>query len=170
MHRRAVLGALAATAALSVLRPPLTRARATEGDWPPVEYTEEDWKALLDEDRYRILFEEATERAFTSPLNDEKRTGTYVCAACFLPLFRSEDKYDSGTGWPSFTRPIEGRLDTKRDFKLILPRTEYHCARCDGHQGHVFEDGPRPTGQRWCNNGLALRFVPEGEPLPALRG
>ena len=172
MHRRAVLGALAGTAALSLsfLRPPLPRARAAGGDWPPVEYTEADWKALLDEDRYRILFEEATERAFTSPLNDEKRTGTYVCAACFLPLFRSEDKYDSGTGWPSFTRPIEGRLDTKRDFKLILPRTEYHCARCEGHQGHVFEDGPRPTGQRWCNNGLALRFVPEGEPLPELRG
>jgi peptide-methionine (R)-S-oxide reductase len=170
MHRRALLGALAATAAIPFLPPPRARARATEGDWPPVKYTEEDWKALLDEDRFRILFEEATERAYTSPLNDEKRTGTYVCAACFLPLFRSEDKYDSGTGWPSFTRPIEGRVGTKRDFKLILPRTEYHCARCEGHQGHVFEDGPRPTGQRWCNNGLALRFVPEGDSLPELRG
>jgi peptide-methionine (R)-S-oxide reductase len=170
MHRRAVLRALAATATLPLLAPSVDRARAAGGDWPPVEYTEEDWQALLDEDRYRILFEEATERAFTSPLNDEKRAGTYVCAACFLPLFRSEDKYDSGTGWPSFTRPIEGRMDTKRDFKLFVPRTEYHCARCEGHQGHVFEDGPRPTGQRWCNNGLALRFVPEGEPLPDLRG
>jgi peptide-methionine (R)-S-oxide reductase len=170
MHRRAALRALAATAALPFLAPPPPRARAARGDWPPVAYTEEDWKALLDEDRYRILFEEATERAFTSPLNEEKRAGTYLCAACFLPLFRSEDKYDSGTGWPSFTRPIEGRMDKKRDFKLILPRTEYHCARCEGHQGHVFEDGPPPTGQRWCNNGLALRFVPEGEPLPDLRG
>lgn len=131
--------------------------------------SDDEWKKLLSADRYRILFEEETERAFTSPLNAEKRDGTYICAACFLPLFESEDKYDSGTGWPSFTQPIEGRTETKRDFALIWPRTEYHCLRCGGHQGHVFDDGPPPRGERWCNNGLALRFVPHNQPLPALR-
>jgi peptide-methionine (R)-S-oxide reductase len=128
-----------------------------------------EWRRLLPPKAYEVLFEADTERPFTSPLNEEKSNGTYVCAACFLPLFESSAKYDSGTGWPSFFRPIEGRVATKRDFKLIWPRTEYHCARCGGHQGHVFKDGPPPTGQRWCNNGLALRFVPEGEPLPPLR-
>jgi peptide-methionine (R)-S-oxide reductase len=92
-----------------------------------------------------------------------------VCAACFLPLFPSTTKYDSGTGWPSFWRPLEGRLGTKPDYQLAIPRTEYHCIRCGGHQGHRFHDGPPPTGLRYCNNGLALRFVPEGEALPALR-
>ena len=115
------------------------------------------------------MFEEATERPGSSPLNAEKREGIFVCAACFLPLFDSSTKYDSGTGWPSFYAPIEGRLGTKRDFRLIWPRTEYHCIRCGGHQGHVFNDGPPPTGQRWCNNGLALRFIPRSEPLPPLR-
>lgn len=104
-------------------------------------------------------------------LNDEKRDGTFICAACYLPLFSSEHKYESGTGWPSFTRPIEvGHIGTKRDFKLIIPRTEYHCARCGGHQGHVFNDGPPPRGERWCNNGVALRFIVKGDVLPALRG
>jgi peptide-methionine (R)-S-oxide reductase len=128
-----------------------------------------EWRKLLSREAYEVLFEEETERAFTSPLNNEKRKGTYVCAACFLPLFSSKTKYDSGTGWPSFYEPLPARLGTKLDFKLILPRTEYHCLRCGGHQGHVFSDGPPPTGKRWCNNGLALRFVPEGEPLPDLR-
>ena len=128
-----------------------------------------EWRALVPPKSYEVLFEAYTERPFTSPLNDEKRNGTYVCAACFLPLFESSAKYDSGTGWPSFFRPIEGHMATKRDFKLIWPRTEYHCARCGGHQGHVFKDGPQPTGQRWCNNGLALHFVLQGEPLPPLR-
>jgi peptide-methionine (R)-S-oxide reductase len=128
-----------------------------------------EWRRLLPPEAYDVLFEEDTERPFTSPLNEEKSNGTYVCAACFLPLFESSAKYDSGTGWPSFVRPIEGRVATKLDFKLIWPRTEYHCARCGGHQGHVFDDGPPPTGQRWCNNGLALRFVPQGKPLPRLR-
>jgi peptide-methionine (R)-S-oxide reductase len=128
-----------------------------------------EWRKLLTSEQYAVLFEEDTERAFSSPLNNEKRQGTYVCAACYLSLFSSKAKFDSGTGWPSFTEPIAGRLATKRDFKLILPRTEYHCIRCGGHQGHLFDDGPPPTRQRWCNNGLALRFVPEGEPLPQLR-
>jgi peptide-methionine (R)-S-oxide reductase len=127
------------------------------------------WRDALSPERYQVLFEEATERPNSSPLNREKRAGTYICAACHLPLFTGEAKFESGTGWPSFTRPLPDHVGTQRDFKLIWPRTEYHCARCGGHQGHVFSDGPEPTGQRWCNNGLALLFVPEGEPLPALR-
>jgi peptide-methionine (R)-S-oxide reductase len=109
------------------------------------------------------LREEGTERPFSSALNKEKRKGTYVCAGCGQPLFTSDMKFDSGTGWPSFFRCIPGALDTKQDRKLFVTRTEYHCARCGGHQGHVFEDGPKPTGQRWCNNGVALAFVPDSQ-------
>ncbi|MCG8467104.1 MAG: peptide-methionine (R)-S-oxide reductase MsrB [Gemmatimonadetes bacterium] len=135
----------------------------------PLKKNKKEWRELLSKPAYKVLFEEATERAGTSPLDDEKRPGTFVCAACGLPLFTTEMKFDSGTGWPSFFKSIPGRLETKRDFKLILPRTEYHCARCGGHQGHVFNDGPEPTGQRFCNNGVALEFVPDGDPLPDLR-
>jgi peptide-methionine (R)-S-oxide reductase len=120
-----------------------------------------EWKKILTPEQYYVLREEGTERPFSSPLNNEKRKGLYVCAGCGLPLFTSEMKFDSGTGWPSFFTSIEGHLETKRDFKLIFPRTEYHCARCGGHQGHVFDDGPPPTGQRWCNNGVALKFIPD---------
>ena len=111
----------------------------------------------------------AVDKGILIPLNAEKRRGSFVCAACFLPLFSSDAKFESGTGWPSYFEPITGNVATKRDWKLVLPRTEYHCSRCGGHQGHVFNDGPAPTGQRWCNNGVALRFVPEGETLPAPR-
>jgi len=136
----------------------------------PLELSESRWREILTPEQYRILRREGTERAFSSPLDGEYGDGTYVCAGCFLPLFSSEHKYDSGTGWPSFWQPIDpDHIGTKRDFRLILPRTEYHCARCGGHQGHVFDDGPQPTGQRWCNNGVALEFVPEGTELPALR-
>jgi peptide-methionine (R)-S-oxide reductase len=128
-----------------------------------------EWRRLLSPEAYGVLFEERTERPFSSPLDKEKRAGTFVCAACYLPLFSSKAKFDSGTGWPSFYEPLEGRVGTKRDFWLIVPRTEYHCIRCGGHQGHVFNDGPPPTGQRWCNNGLALKFIPDGEALPQLR-
>ena len=128
-----------------------------------------EWKWLLPAGAYSVLFEHATERAGSSPLNAEKRPGTYLCAACQLPLFDAAHKYESGTGWPSFFQPLEGALGTSTDFKLLLPRTEYHCVRCGGHQGHVFDDGPRPTGQRYCNNGVALQFVPQGQALPALR-
>jgi len=135
----------------------------------PLQVAHEDWKPLVAPAAYQVLFEEATEPPFSSALNDEKRSGTYVCAACHLPLFESENKFNSGTGWPSFFRAIEAHIGTQRDFKLLLPRTEYHCLRCGGHQGHVFKDGPPPTGLRYCNNGVALTFVEEGQALPGLR-
>jgi len=132
--------------------------------------TQDEWQRLLGPAEYAVLFDHGTERAGTSPLVKEKRAGTYICAACNLPLFRTSEKFDSGTGWPSFTQPIDAeRVATSRDLEIGYPRTEYHCARCDGHQGHVFDDGPQPTGQRWCNNGVALRFIPDGEGLPPLR-
>jgi peptide-methionine (R)-S-oxide reductase len=134
-----------------------------------LEKSKSEWRKLLPPEAYAVLFEQRTEAPFTSPLDREERPGTYVCAACYLALFTSKAKFDSGTGWPSFYEPIQGRVGTKRDYWLIRPRTEYHCIRCGGHQGHVFDDGPPPTGQRWCNNGVALTFVPEGAPLPKLR-
>ncbi|NGP54395.1 peptide-methionine (R)-S-oxide reductase MsrB [Thioalkalivibrio sp. XN8] len=168
MRRRTMLGHMA----LMLLAPrvwPVAAFADEPGPARPLQATREDWKEILPEDRYHILFEEGTEPARSSPLDKEYGDGTYICAACYQPLFDSADKFDSGTGWPSFTRPLPGAMDTKRDFKLIWPRTEYHCSRCGGHQGHVFKDGPPPTGERWCNNGLALEFVPQGQPLPPLR-
>jgi peptide-methionine (R)-S-oxide reductase len=122
---------------------------------------DEEWKKLLAPESYQVLRHEATERAGTSALNENKQPGIYQCAGCELPLFSSEHKFDSGTGWPSFWQPIAPQVvETTTDFKLIFPRTEVHCARCEGHQGHIFKDGPPPTGLRYCINGVALKFVP----------
>lgn len=122
--------------------------------------TDAEWKSRLDAAQYDILRREGTERPGSSPLNREKRAGIYACAGCGLPLFTSAMKYESGTGWPSYFTTIPGVFGTKKDFALLLPRVEYHCIRCGGHHGHVFDDGPPPTGQRWCNNGVALTFIP----------
>jgi peptide-methionine (R)-S-oxide reductase len=123
--------------------------------------TDAEWKRLLTPEQYDVLRQEGTERPFSSPLNHEKRNGMFVCIACGLELFPSRYKFDSGTGWPSFYDVLPGHVETIIDHKLSLPRTEYHCARCGGHHGHVFNDGPKPTGLRYCNNGVALKFVPD---------
>ena len=135
-------------------------ALADHGHINTIDLSEEEWRKRLDDKQFDVLREEGTEKPFTSPLNEEKREGVFACAGCDLPLFASSMKYDSGTGWPSFYTTIDGHVETKKDYKLIWPRTEYHCARCGGHQGHVFKDGPGPTGLRYCNNGVALTFVP----------
>ncbi len=141
--------------------PPAPGAQAgTPAAAPAVRMTDAEWQQRLPAAAYRVLRQEGTEAPGSSPLNREKRRGTYHCAGCDAPLFSSEAKYESGTGWPSFHTPLPAALGTKTDFKLILPRTEYHCARCGGHQGHVFDDGPRPSGKRYCNNGVALKFAP----------
>ena len=123
--------------------------------------SKDDWRKRLSPAAYSVLREEGTERAGSSPLNGEKREGVFVCAGCDLPVFTSAMKYESGTGWPSFFTTIPGVFESKTDYLLFLPRTEYHCKRCGGHHGHIFEDGPQPTGQRWCNNGVALKFIPK---------
>lgn len=165
MNRRQLVSRLT-TLALGLSM--LPRSQAAQGAFPLVK-PKADWKKLLAPASYAVLFEEATEAPGSSPFNHEKRKGTFCCAACNQPLFRSEYKYESGTGWPSFFDVIPAAIGQKRDFKLVLPRTEYHCARCGGHQGHVFDDGPKPTGLRYCNNGVALQFIPAEQKLPELR-
>jgi peptide-methionine (R)-S-oxide reductase len=137
----------------------------------PLNKSNEEWKALLPPDNFRVLFNDETEFAFSSELDKEKRAGTFLCFACNQPIFESTTKFDSGTGWPSFFAHLPDAIGTRADFSLLMmgPRTEYHCSRCGGHQGHVFPDGPAPTFRRFCNNGLALRFIPQGDDLPELR-
>jgi peptide-methionine (R)-S-oxide reductase len=138
----------------------LARNATVAADATPVSLSDDAWRRLLGNDSYDVLRHEGTEHPFTSPLNNEHRPGVFVCAGCSLPLFTSAMKFDSGTGWPSFFTTIPGAFASKTDTRLIMARTEYHCAKCGGHHGHVFDDGPPPTGLRYCNNGVALRFIP----------
>ncbi|WP_416146025.1 peptide-methionine (R)-S-oxide reductase MsrB [Parvibaculum sp.] len=153
--RRQTMKLLALLGLGSQAAAPVVNALAATDPW---KLSEAEWKKRLTPAQFDVLREEGTERPGSSPLNAEKRKGTYHCAGCDLPLFSSDTKYESGTGWPSFHTPLAGALGTKTDYKAIFPRTEYHCVRCGGHQGHVFNDGPKPSGKRYCNNGVALTF------------
>ncbi|KQM21913.1 peptide-methionine (R)-S-oxide reductase MsrB [Novosphingobium sp. Leaf2] len=156
-NRRTALGWLCAGAALPVLA---ACGEAAQAKAYPVHFTDAEWRRKLTADQYRILRQAGTERPYSSPLNSEHRAGTFLCAADGNPLFSSKTKFDSGTGWPSFWKPLPGAIDTATDSTLGMSRTEVRCARCGGHLGHVFDDGPPPTGKRFCMNGAAMKFKP----------
>ena len=162
MNRRNFLHlGLATVGAMAIYKTTLLRSAFAAETITRITMSNDEWKKKLTPEQFDVLREEGTERPFSSPLNDEHRKGAFVCAACDLELFMSDKKFNSGTGWPSFFEAIPGHVETKTDHKLLMARTEYHCARCGGHQGHVFNDGPNPTGLRYCNNGVALKFVPK---------
>jgi peptide-methionine (R)-S-oxide reductase len=173
MTRERFLATLAALAAVPIgacRSPSDPEGAAVEvSEGPEVRKTADEWRTLLSPAAFAVLFQAWTEEPGSSPLDLERRAGTYLCAACLIPLFQSALKYDSGTGWPTFSAPLDGRLGYQLDLSFGMQRTEYHCRRCGGHQGHVFDDGPPPSGKRFCNNGLALRFVPAADPLPTPR-
>jgi peptide-methionine (R)-S-oxide reductase len=157
MHRRQFIRMALAGASLFAIG----RSNAVAETIGKLTRSDGEWKKILTLAQYDVLRHEGTERPFTSPLNEEKRPGMFACAGCALPLFPSKFKFDSGTGWPSFFDFLPGHIETKTDYRILMPRTEYHCARCGGHHGHVFNDGPAPTGLRYCNNGVALTFIPD---------
>ncbi len=164
MNRRTLFVMAAAAAALPYVRR-FTEAPALAADAKAAQFSynlsEADWQKKLGPQAYQVLRHESTERPYTSPLNKEKRAGTFICAGCDLPLFASTTKYESGTGWPSFWKPLKGAIGTNVDKSIpMMTRTEVHCARCGGHLGHVFDDGPQPTGLRYCMNGVSLKFLP----------
>ncbi len=136
-------------------------SHATDTETFPVSHTDDEWRAKLSPAAYQVLRKHGTERAGTSPLNAEKRHGTFMCAGCGQELFGSDTKFESGTGWPSFYRPLEGAVGTTEDRSFFMTRTEVHCSKCGGHLGHVFPDGPQPTGERYCMNGAAMSFMPD---------
>jgi len=142
------------------LAPIAAKAQGSAPRVDKLELTDAEWKKRLTPMQYDVLRREGTERPGSSPLNAEKRKGSFHCVGCDLPLFSSDTKFESGTGWPSFYAALPGAFGTKTDHKILFPRTEYHCARCEGHHGHIFDDGPKPTGKRYCNNGVVLKFVP----------